>query len=394
MFSKNIKTFTFLFSSSTKSARCCERDFIRKMSLSPNKDERPKITPLKESRRFMIDCLKAVGAQQKHAEIVADNLLEADHRGHYSHGMNRLENYINDVEKGFSVANATPTIEKETTATAVVNANNGFGAVSGQFCMDLAIKKAEEAGIGIVTSHNANHYGIAGIYCLQALKKGLIGFSCTNTSPLMVPTRAKKAALGTNPIALGVPGLQGDDFLLDFATTAVAVGKIEIQQRKHQPIPEGWALNENGRVETDSTKAFAASRLLPLGGVEKTSGYKGYGLGMLVEIFCGILSGSSYGPNIRSWTNPNAKANLGHCFMALDPKAFAEGVEERMSDLMNTIRNMEPVDPSLPVLVHGDAERNHMEKVQKLGGLSYVYNQHETNKRLAERLNVAPMQSI
>ncbi|XP_057662290.1 uncharacterized oxidoreductase YjmC-like isoform X1 [Diorhabda carinulata] len=366
--------------------------FHKKMSSLKTK-EKPKITPLEESRRFMIDCFKAVGCNQNHAEIISANLLEADYRGHYSHGMNRLEMYINDVKGGLTLPNAVPTIEKETVATAVVNGNNGFGAVVGQYCMDVAIEKAAKAGIGLVVCHHSNHYGIAGMYALQAIKKGYIGFSTTNTSPLMVPTRAKQAALGTNPIALGVPALNGDSFVLDMATTAVALGKIEIARRKNVQIPESWALNEEGKVESDPDVAYNATRLLPLGGEELNSGYKGYGLGMFVEIFSGILSGSTYGPNIRHWANYEKEANLGQSFLAIDPNAFAPGVEHRMSDLMNHMRNMEPADPKLPVLAHGDPERIHMEKVHRDGGLCYVENQHETNLKLAKELNVSPMVS-
>ncbi|CAG9864224.1 unnamed protein product [Phyllotreta striolata] len=357
--------------------------------------EKPKITKLEEAHRFIIDCFVAVGTTEKHAEIMADNLTEADLRGHYSHGMNRLEMYLNEIDKGLIDANAKPQIEKESPSTAVVNGNNGLGAVNGNYCMNLAIKKASKTGAALVVCRNSNHYGIAAIYCLRAIRKGFLGFSCTNTSPLMVPTRAKNAALGTNPIAIGVPGEDKSDyFLLDFASTNVAIGKIELMGRKGGKIPKGWALNEQGQVETDPHKAFKASRLLPLGGEEKDGGYKGYGLGMLVEIFCGILSGSAYGPTIRPWGNPTVVANLGHCFLVVNPRMFTPGVKKRMSHLMNLIRKMEPADPKRPVMVHGDFERVHMMQVSKDGGVRYVKNQHDANKKLAERLDVEPMQSF
>ncbi|XP_074034221.1 uncharacterized oxidoreductase YjmC [Leptinotarsa decemlineata] len=363
----------------------------RTMATQQTKQGDDPIVCLDEARRFMVDCFKAVGCNQNHAEIVAENLLAADYRGHYSHGMNRLEMYLRDVQGGFTSPNATCTIEKETMATAVVDGNNGFGAVIGKFCMDLAIEKARKAGIGMVVAHHSNHFGIAGIYSLQAIERGFLGMSFTNTSPFMVPTRSKEVALGTNPISLGAPGLNGDSFVLDMATTAVAVGKIEIQRRKNEPIPSGWALNNDGRLETDANIAYDAGKLLPLGGEELNSGYKGYGLGMMVEIFCGILSGSKYGPNIRKWSAFSEIADNGQAFIAIDPNAFASGFEERMSDLMGTLRKMEPVDPDKKVLVHGDPERMHMEKVHKDGGLKYVRNQHETNLRLAEEFKIKPM---
>ncbi|VEN44342.1 unnamed protein product [Callosobruchus maculatus] len=351
------------------------------------------VTPMAEAKRFMVDCFIAVGAPQSHAETVADNLLEADYRGHYSHGMNRLEMYVNDVLGKQTDPVVCPVIEKESVSTALVDGKNGFGAVVGKFCMEVAIEKAKKTGIGLVVAHGSNHYGIAAMYALQAIKERCLGMSFTNTSPFMVPTRAKQAALGTNPLSLGCPGTSGDSFLLDMATTAVAVGKLEIQKRKGEPLPEGWAMNNEGKVETNAEVALGARKLMPLGGTEINSGYKGYGLGMLVEIFSGILSGSAYGPNIRKWGEHDKLANLGNGFLAIDHSYFAPGFEERMSDLMDTIRNMEPVDPDLPVLAHGDKELLHMHKVEMEGGLSYVENQHNTNAKLAEKLKVQPMAS-
>ncbi|XP_049817148.1 uncharacterized oxidoreductase YjmC-like isoform X2 [Aethina tumida] len=351
------------------------------------------VTKKEEARRFMVDCFKAVGTPQDHAEIVADNLVEADYRGHYSHGMNRLEMYINDIQAKQCDPCAKPTIIKETVATALCDGNNGLGAVIGKMCMEIAINKAKTAGIGMVVTKGSNHYGIAGIYALQAIKEGLLGMSFTNTSPFMAPTRAKEAALGTNPLSLGAPAQNGDSFVLDMATTAVAVGKIELARRKGAPLPPGWAVNEQGKIETDAEIAYGAKRLMPVGGAEETSGYKGYGLGCLVEIFCGILSGSNFGPYIRAWGSVGEKANLGQCFIAINPKMFADGFEDRMSGLMNHLRCMEPADPSKPVLVAGDPERAAMERAKREGGLVYVKNQHDTNLKLAQRLSVKPMES-
>ncbi|KAK9679663.1 Malate/L-lactate dehydrogenase [Popillia japonica] len=284
------------------------------------------IIPLVEAKRFISECLQAVGTPRKHADAMGDLLAEADYRGHYSHGMNRLEMYIQDVRSGSCDGKAVPKILKETAATAWVDGQNGLGAVIGNFCMDLAIKKAKEVGIGWVSVKGSNHFGIAGKYTLEAVKEGMLGMSFTNTSPFMAPTRGKQAMLGTNPLSLAAPGKEGDNFVLDMATTAVAVGKIEIARRKGAPIPDGWAQDKEGHITTDTTEALArGSCLMPLGGSETNSGYKGYGLGFLVEIFCGILGGATYGPNVRKWGTTDRTANLGQCFVAINPQCFAPG---------------------------------------------------------------------
>ncbi|ETN62069.1 malate dehydrogenase [Anopheles darlingi] len=362
----------------------------RTMSVAASKQG---LVALEEARRFMVDCLVKSKTPLSHAQQQADLLAEADYRGHFSHGMNRLEMYINDLHKNACDGAAVPTILNETPATAWVDGNNGLGAVVGNFCMDLAIKKAKEVGVGWVCAKRSNHYGIAGWYTLRAMKAGCIGMSMTNTSPLASPTRSKEAALGTNPISVGAPAKDGDGFVLDMATTAVAVGKIEMQRRKNEPIPHGWAQGPDGHPTTDASVAFDTACLMPLGGSELTSGYKGYGLGAMVEMFCGVLAGANYATKIRKWTHAGAdsEADLGQCFVAINPACFAPGFEDRLSDMNGILRNMPTTDPTLPVLVAGDPERHHMEKVDKDGGLAYHVNQIKTCTELSERLGVKPI---
>lgn len=320
----------------------------------------------------------------------ANLLLAADVRGHFSHGMNRLEMYINDLLINSTNGKATPTILKETPATAWVDGENGLGAVVGEFCMALAIKKAKTVGVGWVCAKRSNHYGIAGYYTMQAEREGLMGISMTNTSPLLSPTRSKGAALGTNPISFAAPANNGDKFVLDMATTAVAVGKIEIQRRKGAPVPQGWAQGPDGNPTTDANVAFDTGCLMPLGGTEINSGYKGYGLAAMVEIMCGISAGAQYGPHVRKWTHAGAEseADLGQVFIAIDPGCFAPGFTDRMSDLNDHLRNMEPKEPEKPVLVAGDPEKIHEEKVEEEKGIRYHPNQIETCTKLAQKLNI------
>lgn len=344
-----------------------------------------------EVRRFIVDSFLSVGTPQSHAAAMADVLVEADLRGHYSHGLNRLDMYVRDVKIKNTDGNATPTVLKESPATAWVDGNNGLGPVVGNFCMELAIKKAKECGVGWVVAKGSNHYGIASWYSMQALKHNMMGMSFTNTSPLMCPTRSKQAALGTNPLSLAAPGKDGDSFILDMATTAVAVGKIEVQRRKGEPIPEGWAQDPEGHITTDADLAFKTSALMPLGGAEHTSGYKGYGLGALVEVFCGILGGAAYGPGVRKWMQGDRPANLGQCFVAIDPSCFAPGFDDRLSDLMDKLRSLPPSDPSKPVIVPGDPEKANIEKNHRQGGIVYHGNQIKASEQFAEDLGIKAM---
>nr|CAD7572851.1 unnamed protein product [Timema californicum] len=292
----------------------------------------PKYFPMPEIRRFLAEAMMKVGACEEHSLQLADVLAEADYAGHYSHGLNRIEMYVRDAQTGKCDVNVKPCVLKDTVSTAWVEGNNGLGMVVG-----------------------SNHYGIASWYSAQALKKCML------------------AALGTNPLSLAAPALKRDSFILDMATSAVAVGKIEVKMKAQQPIPEGWAQDAEGNITTDASVAFKASHLMPLGGSEETSGYKGYGLAMLVETLCGVLAGSLYGPRITKWMDKEFKgaANLGQCFIAVNPECFAPGFVERMSDLMCLLRNLEPICKDKPVLVPGDPEKINMKKVNELGGVPY-----------------------
>lgn len=158
-------------------------------------DDQPELIAVEEARRFMIDGLTAAGAASQHAKDQADLLLEADLRGHFSHGMNRLEFYINDLLINATDGKGKPLILKEKGATAWVDGKNCLGAVVGNFSMKLAINKAKEFGVGWVIAKGSNHYGIASWYPMQAMKEGFIGISMTNTSPLVCPTRSKEVSV-------------------------------------------------------------------------------------------------------------------------------------------------------------------------------------------------------
>ncbi|XP_034835191.1 (2R)-3-sulfolactate dehydrogenase (NADP(+))-like [Maniola hyperantus] len=350
---------------------------------------------VEEAQRFMEESLLAAGAPLPEAKAHADLLLHADIVGHYSHGMNRLELYVNDMKSGVCNPHAEPVILKETAATAWVDGCDGLGATVGNFCMDLAIKKAKECGVGWVAVKRCNHYGMAGYWALKAEKQGLIGMSFTNSAPVMVPTRSKQKACGTNPISMAAPATNGDSIVVDLATTTAAMGKVEMQIRKGEPLPEGWALGPDCNPTTDAQLAFETGHLLPLGGLEKTSGYKGYCLSAMVEVFCSGLSGSRATHNVPQWSHTQTEApNLGQCFVAVDPDCFAPGFGERIADCLQHWRNLEPVDPLLPVLAPGDKERKNAKITNARGTIVYPQSQIDSAKLLAERIGIQPLEFI
>jgi len=343
---------------------------------------------------FIVRSMVQAGCQKPHAEALAATLTEGDYRGHFSHGLNRLEMYVRDIQTGITVSDVEPLVINETPAAALVDGKNCLGPVVGNFCMAKAIEKAKAVGVGVVTARNSNHYGIAGWYGQTALEHGLIGISSTNTSPLVVPSRSRQPALGTNPLAFFAPGKDGDSFELDMATSAVALGKVEMNRRKDLEIPMGWGVDEKGDATTDPAQVLDGGGLCPLGGVEMTGGYKGYGLAMMMETLCGVLAGASFGTDIRGWKTTSTVANLGQFFMAIDPNAFCGGFEERMSALNGQMRSREKAEGAEgEILVAGDPEKAHMAKCEREGGIRYHPNLIQSMNELADKLEVAQMKT-
>lgn len=349
---------------------------------------------VEEAESFIERCMRAVGTPKEHCRALSQVLVAGDARGHFSHGLNRLEMYVHDIEVGTTVLEGKPEVVNETSATALVDGNNLLGPVVGNFCNELAMKKAQDTGIGWVVCRGSNHYGIAGWYTMKAVEQGLIGMSLTNTSPLVVPTRAREVTVGTNPLSVAAPGKDGDSFVLDMATSSVALGKIEMANRKGVEIPHGWGVDSTGQETVYPDKVLTGGGQLPLGGMEITSGFKGYGLAVMVEVFCGILSDAAFGPNIRRWSGDERVANLGQCFVALNPSVFAAGFEDRMQSLMDHLRNLKPIEGESAVLVAGDPEREHMRKVEQDGGIHYHINLLSAMDKLADRLNVPRMPTV
>jgi LDH2 family malate/lactate/ureidoglycolate dehydrogenase len=335
--------------------------------------------------QFCEAALLSSGAQPRHANAVARVLVEADMRAVYSHGINRLKMYVDECATGSVSTQAEPKVEKDRGATAVVDGQNVLGAVVGEFAMELAIQKAREHGIGWVLARNSNHYGIAGHYAMMALEHQFIGMSWTNTSPIVVPTRARNPALGTNPIALAAPTENCDPFVLDMATSAVALGKVEVSRRKREKLPFGWCVGRTGLPTDDAKVAINSSStgeggLMPLGGDEKSSGYKGYGLAMLVEVLGGVLGNANFGRKIRTWQSPllnksknksekssssapqeeedEEGANLGQAFVVIDPDVFGSGFPQRMDEFIGQMHSLPSGEGQPDVLVPGDLELN------------------------------------
>ncbi|MHA1903753.1 MAG: Ldh family oxidoreductase [Candidatus Thorarchaeota archaeon] len=301
------------------------------------------------------------------AFYIADNLVKSNLRGIDSHGVGRVWRYVTGIREGYIIPDSEPTIAKDSLVIGNVDARNGPGQVAGVFGMNLALEKAREIGLGVVTVFNSNHYGFAGYYAMMALEHDLIGISLTNSEPLVVPTFGKNAMLGTNPIALCAPTLRNRPWVMDLATSVVPSGKLEVYDRLDQDIPDGWATNEDGRgtnnpgeVLRNLYEGSGRGGILPLGGEgELHSGHKGYGLATMVEILSGILSGSNFGRALNYFKDGKyVFPSVGHFFMVIDPSYFIEltTFKGRMDELIDELKGSEKAEGQSRVFVHGEKE--------------------------------------
>jgi L-2-hydroxycarboxylate dehydrogenase (NAD+) len=309
----------------------------------------------------------ALGLRPDDARVAAESLVVADLYGIDSHGVARLPFHARRIRRGLVNLAAELIVVRETPSTLVLDADNGFGQSLAPRAMERCIAKAEATGICLTTVRRSNHFGIAGYYVVMATRRGLGGMAMTNSSPLVVPTFGRFPRLGTNPIAIGVPTGDGPPLVLDMATSTVAYGKLEIARRANTPIPLGWPVDDRGIPTTDP---HAARFLTPLGGDRATSGHKGYGLAVLVDVFCGPLGGA-WSTLVSGTRGPDKPSGIGHAFMAWRIDAFRDPVEF-YADLKAMIADLRATPPApgheaTGILVPGDPEHAAEERNLHLG---------------------------
>ncbi|SHN03856.1 Malate/lactate/ureidoglycolate dehydrogenase, LDH2 family [Cyclobacterium lianum] len=345
--------------------------------------------------QFTKKVLTKIGCPETDAATAAKVLLAADLRGVDSHGVARLSGYVRLWEAGRINVKPKIRITHETPSTAVVDGDAGLGLVVAPFAMQVAIDKAKTAGTGWVSVKNSNHYGIAGIHAMEALKQDMVGISLTNASPLVSPTFSKERLLGTNPISVAIPAGKQPPFVLDMATTTAANGKLEILQRKQQEAPFGWIQDKDGKPSQSPFAVKEGGALLPLGGDREHGSHKGYGLGSVVDIFSAVLSGANYGPWVPPFVaflepHPHPVGEgLGHFFGAMRVDAFrpAEEFKDHMDNWIKRFREAEPVTGQEKVLIPGDPERE-LETERRQHGIPLLEPVVNDLKDLGERLGV------
>lgn len=320
--------------------------------------------------RQVEEILRAWGMSAEHARITAARLHHADIRGIDSHGVALLPLYSQLRAEGRIKFQPAIRVLRDSPVTALIDADHGLGHVPSTQAMQLAIDKCKQSGLAAVAVRNSNHFGAAGAYALMAAQTGLIGLAFTSVWNLaIVPTFGADPMFGTNPIAFAAPGERHRVFYLDMATSTVAIGKLKLAALHGKPLEPGWALDGTGQVTTDPGIALESRRLTPLGGTRPLGSHKGYGLAAMVEILCTMLAGAWYAPTREARHPGEQHVNIGHFFLAIDPKSFraAGEFEQDLDHMIDALHACRRADPAQPVWVAGDPEARAMEERSSLG---------------------------
>lgn len=312
-----------------------------------------------ELTSLVVARLAEAGVRREDAEIVADVLVYADLRDTQSHGVFRVEHYVNRVRSGGLNLAASFSVERVRSVAGILDAQGGFGHVAARVATEEAVRMAREHGIGLVGVRNSSHCGSLAYYVDIALRAGMMGIVAANTDAAVVPFGGKYRFFGTNPYAFGFPGRK-DSVLLDMATSEVAFGKIYYARKENAAIPPGWALDRNGEPTTDADEAYA---LFPFGG------YKGFGINLMVEALTGVLAGGVFGPEVsRMYENLDTYRDLSSFHLVVDPTLFeGDGVYDTAQKMIEDLRAQPPASGHGEVLVPGDPERRSMERCRREG---------------------------
>lgn len=296
-------------------------------------------------RSTVIAVLQAAGVPHGHAQTQCALLLDAQMRGVASHGLLRLPRVVERIRNHVCDPLAIGAHHWRASHFLEVDGQAGLGPVIAMRALDAASRKAEDSGVAVVGIRNNNHLGMLAWYADILARQGYVLIAMSTSEAVVHPWGGNRAMLGTNPIAIGVPA-QPRPMVMDMATSLVSMGKIHDYAHRNEPIPAGWALDEEGRPTTD---AVAAKR----GAIAPFGGAKGYALGLAIEVLVTALAGSDIGRAVDGTLDSDRPCNKGDLFIVLKPQSNA-ALTSRIADYLEEIRHATPITPGDTVSVPGE----------------------------------------
>mgnify|MGYP004475823481 FL=1 len=299
----------------------------------------------KDLKEAVIKKLRLADVNEGDAEIVADVLCYADVRGIHSHGVIRLEHYINRIKAGGINVKSNFNIEAKKPSFALMDADGGFGHIAMKRATEWAIETSDKQGIAVIGIKNNSHCGSLGYYNKMAIDNKKVSLIMVNTDPCVIPYGGKSCFFGTNPISYGFPATR--DFLLgDMATSEVSLGRIFTARDNNETIPNNWGVDENGNPTDDPKKI---KYVVPFGGA------KGYVIMTMIEAFTGLLIGNVYCNNlVKMYGDMDKKRDLSTFMLVVDPFVYNEDYLDTVQSFIDDIRKEPPLDESKPITIPGE----------------------------------------
>ncbi len=312
---------------------------------------------------FLTDMFESTGMHRDNADYCAECLVQTNLWGIDSHGVLRVPIYMQRLKNKVITANPSVTKTNGKSAFEMLNGDDGMGFLVGRAAMERAVELAEQNGIGAVGVTRSNHFGATALYAKIAAEKGMIGIAMTNVIPNLVVPGGSNPITGNNPIAIGAPTSEPFPFLLDISLSAVAGGKLLLASKKKEKIPLGWATDRDGHPTDDPDKGFSGF-LLPLGG------HKGFGLSLVVDILCGVLTGGAFQHQIKSmYKHPDDPSLTGHFMIAIDPAVSIglDALKSRMAEFYQTIKASPMWEDGKEMFLPGEIEYRKQQERQEHG---------------------------
>ncbi len=293
----------------------------------------------------------AAGASLADARGVAESLVEANLAGHDSHGVIRVQEYVEAIQKGIIDPRAQPEITRETPTTLLVDGRRGFGSQVAAWTMDQLISRAGSTGMAAAGISRCGHVGRLGVFVQTAAEDGYIALAFVNggsSTPRVAPFGGREPIFGTNPLAAAIP-TAGEPVVIDFSTAAAAAGKIKVARDAGELLPSGWIVDRDGRPSCRPQDYYDGGMLLP------AAGHKGFALALLVEALAGLLSGS--GSPLLSDADFATANGVFFWILAVNQFQPLERFRADMATLGQRVKSVPPAIPGRPVCLPGDPER-------------------------------------
>lgn len=326
------------------------------------------------------------GMDEEDAFYCTENLVMADLRTVYSHGVMRVPLYYKRLVDGCTSPTGKPEIIKDLGASALMTGNNGMGQVIGVHAMKLAMEKAKEHGVGFVAVGQSNHYGAAAYFPMFCLDENMIGITGTTGSTRNIaPWGGIEPLLGNNPFSITIPALKHDPIVMDMSNSVVARGKIVMAMKTKQPIPDTWAFGRDGKPTTNPEEAYWGT-LRPVGD------YKGYGLSVVVGLISSLLTNSIIGREINDLYEELIVQNVGHFMIAIDISKFVsvEFFKKRVDDFIDELKNSPKADGVDEIFLPGEMESIAARR-QSEEGITYPMEVIQELIDLSNKIGVKPI---